>query len=152
MSSFWFLQVVDTLCHLRLLEEMEPPSKEPENLKKGKKKDFVNKKKKKLMREEKELQRDLKEAEAEYSKEEKQRLHTQTLKIVFHIFFRILKNMINGTLLSAVLRGLAKFGSSFFLFSFFFLLLAPCFSLLTAFVFFSLGLLTSLALNFLVTS
>jgi nucleolar complex protein 3 len=88
---------------------MEPPSKEPENLKKkGKKKDFINKKKKKLMREEKELQRDLKEAEAEYSKEEKQRLHTQTLKIVFHIFFRVLKNMVNGPLLGSVLRGLGK--------------------------------------------
>lgn len=103
------MKVVVPLINLRLLEEMEPPSMEPENQKKKGKKAFINKKKKKMMKEDKELMKDMKEAEAEFSKEEKQKIHTQTLKIVFHIYFRILKNMTNGPLLMAILRGLGKY-------------------------------------------
>jgi len=83
------------------------------------------------MKEEKQLQKDLDEAEAETRKEQKEKLvgskfrllflifpqtnktkqtkkHTQTLEIVFQIYFRVLKNMRASLVLEAVLRGLGK--------------------------------------------
>lgn len=55
------------------------------------------------------LQKELLEAEASESKEKKIKLHTETLNIVFLIYFRILKKAQKSVLLPSVLEGLAKF-------------------------------------------
>uniref|UniRef100_A0A8C9SRY9 Nucleolar complex protein 3 homolog n=1 Tax=Scleropages formosus TaxID=113540 RepID=A0A8C9SRY9_SCLFO len=58
---------------------------------------------------EEKLEKELLEAEASESKEKKLKLHTETLNIVFLIYFRILKKAQKSALLPAVLEGLAKF-------------------------------------------
>ncbi|XP_067286431.1 nucleolar complex protein 3 homolog [Pseudorasbora parva] len=58
---------------------------------------------------EEKLQKELLEAEASESKEKKIKLHTETLNIVFLIYFRILKKAQKSILLPSVLEGLAKF-------------------------------------------
>lgn len=55
------------------------------------------------------LEKELLEAEASDSKEKKIKLHTETLNIVFLIYFRILKKAQKSVLLPAVLEGLANF-------------------------------------------
>ncbi|KAJ8406822.1 hypothetical protein AAFF_G00297380 [Aldrovandia affinis] len=58
---------------------------------------------------EEKLEKELLEAEAIESKEKKLKLHTETLNIVFLIYFRILKKAQKSVLLPCVLEGLAKF-------------------------------------------
>ncbi|XP_042623126.1 nucleolar complex protein 3 homolog [Cyprinus carpio] len=58
---------------------------------------------------EEKLQKELLEAEASESKEKMIKLHTETLNIVFLIYFRILKKAQKPILLPSVLEGLAKF-------------------------------------------
>ncbi|KAM9411729.1 nucleolar complex protein 3 homolog [Salvelinus alpinus] len=58
---------------------------------------------------EEKLEKELLEAEASESKDKKLKLHTETLNIVFLIYFRILKKAQKSILLPAVLEGLAKF-------------------------------------------
>ncbi|KAJ8264366.1 hypothetical protein GJAV_G00148320 [Gymnothorax javanicus] len=58
---------------------------------------------------EEKLEKELLEAEASESTEKKLKLHTETLNIVFLIYFRILKKAQKSVLLPSVLEGLAKF-------------------------------------------
>lgn len=58
---------------------------------------------------EEKLDKELLEAEASESKDKKIKLHTETLNIVFLIYFRILKKAQKSVLLPSVLEGLAKF-------------------------------------------
>ncbi|KAG7280067.1 hypothetical protein CRUP_018023 [Coryphaenoides rupestris] len=58
---------------------------------------------------EEKLEKELLEAEASDNKDKKVKLHTDTLNIVFLIYFRILKKAQKSVLLPAVLEGLAKF-------------------------------------------
>ncbi|KAM4623770.1 nucleolar complex protein 3 homolog [Polymixia lowei] len=58
---------------------------------------------------EEKLDKELLEAEAIESKDKKIKLHTETLNIVFLIYFRILKKAQKSVLLPSVLEGLAKF-------------------------------------------
>ncbi|CAL8302530.1 unnamed protein product [Lota lota] len=58
---------------------------------------------------EEKLEKELLEAEASENKDKKIKLHTETLNIVFLIYFRILKKAQKSVLLPAVLEGLAKF-------------------------------------------
>ncbi|XP_046889100.1 nucleolar complex protein 3 homolog [Hypomesus transpacificus] len=58
---------------------------------------------------EEKLDKELLETEASESKEKKIKLHTETLNIVFLIYFRILKKAQKSVLLPSVLEGLAKF-------------------------------------------
>ncbi|XP_043110025.1 nucleolar complex protein 3 homolog [Puntigrus tetrazona] len=58
---------------------------------------------------EEKLQKELLEAEASENKDKKIKLHTETLNIVFLIYFRILKKAQKSVLLPSVLEGLAKF-------------------------------------------
>jgi len=103
-------KMIETLLYLRLIEELEPEKPQEHKPKeKKKKKEFINKKQRKQMKEDKKLQLDMKEAEAEYSKTEKKRFHTETLKVVFQIYFRVLKNMKSSPVLQEVLKGLGKF-------------------------------------------
>lgn len=58
---------------------------------------------------EEKLEKELLETEASESKDKKIKLHTETLNIVFLIYFRILKKAQKSILLPCVLEGLAKF-------------------------------------------
>jgi nucleolar complex protein 3 len=58
--------------------------------------------------EQEEVKKDLELAAAEESAEKKQKFQTETLNVVFTIYFRMLKSRPNPRLLSVCLEGLAK--------------------------------------------
>ncbi|KAJ2916043.1 hypothetical protein MD484_g4375, partial [Candolleomyces efflorescens] len=78
---------------------------------KAKKKDqpHLSKKAKKALKERKEIEKELREAEAEVDKEERAITQTETLKLLFALYFRILKSSTPTNLLPAALSGIAKF-------------------------------------------
>ncbi|XP_026770351.2 nucleolar complex protein 3 homolog isoform X2 [Pangasianodon hypophthalmus] len=107
-------EVLNTLLSLRIKEV--DVKKDTEDL--APKQKFMNfqEKKKNLSRmqrkwkkAEEKLQKELLETEASESKYKKLKLHTETLNIVFLIYFRILKKAQKSVLLPSVLEGLAKF-------------------------------------------
>ncbi|KAL8756649.1 MAG: hypothetical protein Q9184_004432 [Pyrenodesmia sp. 2 TL-2023] len=107
--------VLNTFLHLRLLSELssrgsqnridKPASDTP---KPKTKKQFRTKKTRKLLKERKAVEKEFTEADAIVSREERDRLQSETLKQVFVTYFRILKTRI-PTLTGAVLEGLAKY-------------------------------------------
>ncbi|KAI7866584.1 nucleolar complex-associated protein-domain-containing protein [Spinellus fusiger] len=107
--------VIRSFLHLRLKDEMAPAahnnSEDQDKNKKRKRQDrpFLTKKAKKARKETREIEKEFQEAEAVVSKEEKDKNHTETLKLVFTFYFRILKKQTTSPLLPAVLEGLAKF-------------------------------------------
>lgn len=81
----------------------------PKDVRKGQG-EHLSKKTVKKLREIKEVEKDMREAEAEVDKEEKERNHTETLKLLFVLYFSILKSdEAPGPLLGAALEGLARF-------------------------------------------
>ncbi|KAG8217486.1 nucleolar complex-associated protein-domain-containing protein [Butyriboletus roseoflavus] len=70
---------------------------------------YLSKRAKKAVKEKKVIEREVREAEAEVDKEERARTHTETLKLLFVLYFRILKNPHRTPLLPAALRGLSKY-------------------------------------------
>lgn len=112
--------VLNTFLHLRLLSELsfkgstnrvDRPGKddEPRELKKLKEKPvFRTKKEKKAMRERKAVEKEMVQADATVSHEETDRMQSETLKLVFVTYFRILKMRL-PTLMGAVLEGLARY-------------------------------------------
>ncbi|KAF3703977.1 Nucleolar complex protein 3 -like protein [Channa argus] len=88
------------------IEDAAPKKKFMNNKEKKKKLSRMQRKWKKA---EEKLEKELLEAEASESKEKKIKLHTETLNIVFLIYFRILKKAQKSVLLPAVLEGLANF-------------------------------------------
>ncbi|KAI7860963.1 nucleolar complex-associated protein-domain-containing protein [Circinella umbellata] len=103
--------VINSFLHLRLRDELAPASSRENDDQRGKKrkKQFLNKKARKALKETKEIEKEFKEAEAVVSKEEKEKTHTETLKLLFAFYFRVLKKQSQSLLLPAVLQGLAKF-------------------------------------------
>jgi nucleolar complex protein 3 len=105
--------VLKTFLHLKLKDELtiEDVQSGGKNGKKRKrdKEPHISKKVRKALKKDVEVEKELKEAEAEYSREEKQKLHTETLKYVFLTYFRVLKNADTSPLLPAVLEGLSQF-------------------------------------------
>ncbi|KAL1713162.1 nucleolar complex-associated protein-domain-containing protein [Schizophyllum commune] len=79
--------------------------------KKGKKGDkpYLSKKARKNEKERKEIEKEMKEAEEVVDREERQATHTETLKLIFVLYFRILKQPTYTPLLPAALRGIARF-------------------------------------------
>ncbi|KAF9246550.1 nucleolar complex-associated protein-domain-containing protein [Melanogaster broomeanus] len=69
----------------------------------------LSKKAKKALKEKKEIEQEVREAEAEISKEERARTHTETLKLLFVLYFQILRNPRPTSLLPAALTGISKF-------------------------------------------
>ncbi|GAE00261.1 nuclear export protein Noc3 [Paecilomyces variotii No. 5] len=111
--------VLDTFLHLRLLSEFsakgsrdritrEAEEEEPVRGKKKEKKEFRTKKLRKLLKERKAVEKDMKEADALVSHEQRDKNQAETLKLVFGVYFRILKQRIPN-LMGAVLEGLAKY-------------------------------------------
>ncbi|KAJ7632584.1 nucleolar complex-associated protein-domain-containing protein [Roridomyces roridus] len=69
----------------------------------------LSKKARKAMKEKKEIDREFREAEAEVDKEERAATHTETLKLLFVLYFRIIKNPHPTPLLPAALQGISKY-------------------------------------------
>ncbi|TKA77284.1 hypothetical protein B0A49_00983 [Cryomyces minteri] len=111
--------VLNTFLHLRLLSEfglkgshtsIDAPSHDATtNGKKPKeKREFRSKKTRKIMKERKVIEKEFQEADATVSHEERDRMQSETLKLVFVTYFRILKARM-PPLMGAVLEGLAKY-------------------------------------------
>lgn len=110
--------VLDTFLHLRLLSEFSSKAsrdrvdREPEENtfrgKKKQKKEFRTKRERKIEKERKAVEKDMKEADALVSHEERDKNQAETLKLVFGVYFRILKLRIPA-LMGPVLEGLAKY-------------------------------------------
>ncbi|EPT05997.1 hypothetical protein FOMPIDRAFT_1026864 [Fomitopsis schrenkii] len=114
--------VLSCLLHLRLKTELgvrasetkadkEQPGKAHPKRGKGKKADqpHLSKKAKKVFKERKEIEKEMREAEAEVDKEERAAKQTETLKLLFVLYFRILKHGTPTPLLPAALQGISKF-------------------------------------------
>ncbi|KAI5294914.1 hypothetical protein KEM52_002878 [Ascosphaera acerosa] len=108
---------LDTFLHLRLLSEFSAKAsrdtvdrepEEPAGKKPKQKREFRTKKQRKLLKKQKAVEKDLKEADATVGHEQRDRMQAETLKLVFGIYFRILKQRIPN-LMGAVLEGLAKY-------------------------------------------
>ncbi|KAJ6496645.1 nucleolar complex-associated protein-domain-containing protein [Mycena vitilis] len=69
----------------------------------------LSKKARKVLKEKKEIDREFREAEAEVDKEERAVTHTETLKLLFVLYFRIIKNPRPTPLLPAALQGISKY-------------------------------------------
>ena len=110
--------VLNSFLHLRLLTELSAKAskdsveKDEEGGRKGKKlkqkREFRTKKQRKALRELKAVEKDFGEADATVSREERDRLQGETLKLVFGTYFRVLKAR-SPHLTGAVLEGLARF-------------------------------------------
>ncbi|KAJ6502583.1 nucleolar complex-associated protein-domain-containing protein [Mycena sanguinolenta] len=120
--------VLSCLLHLRLKTELgvrasESQTDKPESTKrssygkdaarraKGKPtaQPHLSKKARKALKEKKEIDREFREAEAEVDKEERAVTHTETLKLLFVLYFRIIKNPRTTPLLPAALQGISKY-------------------------------------------
>lgn len=104
--------MIQSLLHLRLLTELDLKrsmvSTEGPRIKK-KDRIFRTKKQRKDLKELKKVQKDLEEGEAQVSAEEREHLQSETLKIVFSLYFRVLKETSENTMLPVTLDGIAKF-------------------------------------------
>ena len=112
--------VLNTFLHLRLLSEfswkastnhVDKPSKEEggfQGKKLKEKRVFRTKKERKLVKERKVIEKEMAQADATVSHQERDRMQSETLKLVFVTYFRILK-MRSPNLMGAVLEGLAKY-------------------------------------------
>ncbi|KAL6797080.1 nucleolar complex-associated domain-containing protein [Trichoderma sp. SZMC 28012] len=106
--------VLNLFLSLRLLSEFAGKASQdtverPEaaKVKKGKK-EFRTKRMRKAMKEQKSLEKDMAAADALVDHEEREKMQSETLKLVFATYFRILK-MRAPHLMGAVLEGLAKY-------------------------------------------
>jgi nucleolar complex protein 3 len=111
--------VLNTFLHLRLLSEfswkastnyIEKPKHDEEfgGRKLKEKRVFRTKKERKLMKERKVVEKEMKQADATVTHEDRDRMQSETLKLVFVTYFRILK-MRSPNLMGAVLEGLARY-------------------------------------------
>ena len=91
------------------LESMQKPNKHQRKYKEKKERKHLSKKAKKAHRENKEIEKEMKEAQVEVDKETKDRNNTETLKLIFVIYFRILKFPESSPLLPVALEGVANF-------------------------------------------
>lgn len=69
----------------------------------------MSKKARKAAKEKSEIEKEIAEAEETVKVEERERNHTETLKLVFSLYFRIVKTPTSSAVLGAALEGLARF-------------------------------------------
>ncbi|CAI6334520.1 unnamed protein product [Periconia digitata] len=110
--------VLNTFLHLRLLSELsvkasydsvdKPEEQDYAGKKIKQQREFRTKKLRKQMKENKKIAKEMEEADAVVSHEERDRMQSETLKMVFVAYFRILKAR-SQKLMGAVLEGLAKY-------------------------------------------
>ncbi|KAF8503350.1 nucleolar complex-associated protein-domain-containing protein [Russula emetica] len=117
--------VLTCLLHLRLKTELGVRASEAkvereevkrEKVKQGKKSKgqgavstHISKRARKALKERKEIEKEMKEAEAGVDKEERTSNQSETLKLLFVLYFRILKNPAPTPLLPAALQGISKY-------------------------------------------
>ncbi|CAK7567228.1 MAG: hypothetical protein SEPTF4163_005190 [Sporothrix epigloea] len=112
--DYWVDESVpNTFLHLRLLSEFSGKGSQDSvdrtsDAAKKNKKEFRTKRQRKMMKEQKALDRDMAQADALVAHEERERMQSETLKLVFATYFRILK-LRTPHLMGAVLEGLAKY-------------------------------------------
>uniref|UniRef100_A0A7N5ZUE1 Nucleolar complex protein 3 homolog n=1 Tax=Anabas testudineus TaxID=64144 RepID=A0A7N5ZUE1_ANATE len=104
-------ELLRTLLSLRIKEvemkkDIEDTAPKKKFMNNKEKKKQLSRMQRKWKKAEEKLDKELLEAEASESKEKKIKLHTETLNIVFLIYFRILKKAQKSVLLPAVLEGL----------------------------------------------
>ncbi|XP_017296248.1 nucleolar complex protein 3 homolog [Kryptolebias marmoratus] len=107
-------EVLRTLLSLRIKDvemkrDLESTAPNKKFMTYKEKKTNLSRMQRKWKKAEEKLEKELLEAEASESKEKKIKLHTETLNIVFLVYFRILKKAQKSVLLPAVLEGLANF-------------------------------------------
>uniref|UniRef100_A0A7N8YQU9 Nucleolar complex protein 3 homolog n=1 Tax=Mastacembelus armatus TaxID=205130 RepID=A0A7N8YQU9_9TELE len=107
-------EVLRTLLSLRIKEvemkkDIEDTAPKKKFMNNKEKKKNLSRMQRKWKKAEEKLEKELLEAEASEGREKKVKLHTDTLNIVFLIYFRILKKAEKSVLLPAVLEGLANF-------------------------------------------
>ena len=80
---------------------------------KGPQAPYINKKTRKVIKEKRDIEKELAEAESEVRVEEKSKYSTETLKLLFSLYFRVLKLPVeqNSPLLPPALEGLARFAT-----------------------------------------
>ncbi|KAK4190080.1 nucleolar complex-associated protein-domain-containing protein [Podospora australis] len=108
--------VLNTFLHLRLLGEYSGKASSERadrptdtyGRKPKQKKEFRTKRERKLLKEQKEAEKVMAHADAAVSHEEREKMQSETLKMVFATYFRILKER-SPNLMGAVLEGLAKY-------------------------------------------
>ncbi|KAM0483495.1 hypothetical protein ACHAP7_003855 [Fusarium lateritium] len=105
--------VINLFLSLRLLSEFSGKGSQDhvestDNGFKKKKREFRTKRHRKALKEQKALDKDMANADASVSHEELDRMQSETLKLVFATYFRILKLRVPH-LMGAVLEGLAKY-------------------------------------------
>ncbi|KAK0711222.1 nucleolar complex-associated protein-domain-containing protein [Lasiosphaeris hirsuta] len=109
--------VLNLFLHLRLLSEfggkashddVDRPDEAPNGKKLRQKKEFRTKKQRKLVKEQKAAEKVIAQADATIAHEERDQMQSETLKMVFATYFRILKAR-SPHLMGAVLEGLAKY-------------------------------------------
>lgn len=106
--------VLNTFLHLRLLSEFSSKGShikvdKPSGGKPLKsRKEFRTKRQRKQLKELKAVEKDFKEADAIVSHEQRDKMQSEMLKLVFVTYFRILKSR-SPALMGAVLEGLAKY-------------------------------------------
>ncbi|KAF3356631.1 Serine/threonine-protein phosphatase T [Verticillium dahliae VDG1] len=86
----------------------DPESLKAKQQKKMERKKFINKRERKAMKEQKAIEKDMEQADALVSHEERDKMQSETLKLVFATYFRILKIRVPH-LMGATLEGLAKY-------------------------------------------
>ena len=103
--------VLNLFLQLRLLSDYLPGSRQAEDaapkLKKNQR-SFRNKRQRKALKEQKALEKDMALVDAQVNYEERERKQSETLKLVFSSYLRILKMRL-PKLMGAVLEGLAKY-------------------------------------------
>uniref|UniRef100_A0A669F182 Nucleolar complex protein 3 homolog n=1 Tax=Oreochromis niloticus TaxID=8128 RepID=A0A669F182_ORENI len=107
-------ELLRTLLSLRIKEvemkkDIEAAAPKKKFMTNKERKKNLSRMQRKWKKAEEKLEKELLEAEASESKDKKIKLHTETLNIVFLIYFRILKKAQKSVLLPAVLEGLANF-------------------------------------------
>ncbi|KAG8897066.1 hypothetical protein FRB99_008473, partial [Tulasnella sp. 403] len=118
--------VLSCLLHLRLKSELQgvrashtqaslkerAPKKPPHKLTKKQQKvakPYISKNARKAQREVKEIEAEMAEAEAEVDEEERVTQQTETLKLLFVLYFSIIKNPRPTRLLSGALEGISRY-------------------------------------------
>lgn len=112
--------VLNTFLHFRLLSEFgqkgsntgvdqaEPDAYALAGKKLKQKREFRTKNKRKTMKENKAIEKEFEEADAVVSHEQRDRIQAEILKLVFGVYFRVLKAR-TPSLMGAVLEGLVKY-------------------------------------------
>lgn len=111
--------VLNLFLHLRLLAEFHSKasitkvdktddSSQPMGKKPKQKREFRTKRERKVRKEQKGIEEEMKEADAQVSYEQRDKIQAETLKLVFGVYFRILKARTQH-LMGPVLEGLVKY-------------------------------------------